>query len=235
MTCVLEPMGTFNDLYQRGQRILQLRTMENKTICLEYKQGTKTLNNIKDYLINIYKYGVKEGGQDVKCDPNLLSFSADSKPIHKELNNNTEFIDMISETATPLKIFYGSLNNTMNSISNEDFLEKFNDSSPKKNKLFVKTLTGTTVNLNCNIIDDNIMVSDVKQYIQYSEGIPPDQQRLIFEGKQLEDNRSLYSYNITTNSNLHLVLRLRGGMFNEVSGKDGNFDPIPSFDYFVLD
>lgn len=233
MACVLEPMRTINDLYQRGQRILQLRTMENKTICLEYKQGTKTLENIKDYLINTYKYGVKDGGHNIKCDPNLLSFNADSKLIHKELNNNTEFIDMISETATPLKIFYGNLNNY--SISNEDFLEKFNDSSPKTNKFFVKTLTGTTVKINCNLIEDNITVAELKQYIQFSEGIPPDQQRIIFEGKQLEDNKTLYSYNITSDSNLHLVLRLRGGMFNEVSGKNGNFDPIPDFDYFVLD
>ncbi len=235
MACLLQPMGTFNDLYQRGQRILQLKTMGNKTICLQYKQGTKTLKNIKDYLINTYKYGVKDGGYDVKCDANLLSFSADKKLIDEELNDSTEFIDMISETATPLKIFYGSLNNYSTSISNKDFLEKFNDLSPKKDKLFVKTLTGTTVNLNCNIIDDNIMVVDVKQYIQYSEGIPPDQQRLIFDGKQLEDNRTLNSYNITTESNLHLVLRLRGGMLNEVSGKNGSFDPIPEFDYFVLD
>ncbi|CAG2236143.1 unnamed protein product [Mytilus edulis] len=75
-------------------------------------------------------------------------------------------------------------------------------------EIYIKTLTGKTIPVH---IDSSSTIFDLKNAIQDIEGIPTDQQRLIYVGLQLSDDCTLDDYGITAGATLHIVLRLRGG------------------------
>ena len=74
--------------------------------------------------------------------------------------------------------------------------------------IHIKTLTGKTVDINVAPFDN---IEYIKSLYQDKEGVPPDQQRLIYNGVMLKDNKTIFDYKIEKESTLHLVLKLRGG------------------------
>merc|ERR1711957_626941 len=80
----------------------------------------------------------------------------------------------------------------------------------KQNKMLIKikTLTGKEIEIN---VEPDDVVKRIKDKVEEKEGIPPAQQRLIFSGKQMNDDKTVESYRIQGGSVLHLVLALRGG------------------------
>lgn len=147
-------------------------------------------------------------------DPSQFSFNGFSE----EDMNKPEVLDKAIISKVPLQLVHNDMERAQSQARARVMDLSYIHGS---NTVMIKELTGKEYEIKCEIQTDT--VAQLKIYIADSKGIPEDQQRIIYKGKQLEDNRLLKDYDIKNGDDIIMVLRLRGGMLSEVSGRNGAY------------
>ncbi len=208
-----------NEFYPENVHIVCNQQTKNQFVKKAYEKNYTILKFIAKFE---EKFGID---WRIKVSGVINAVDTTSPNLCYDMNTNLFFVK-VSDNYTlnnldfsESKLVSSKIQDIINPFTNSINIEFYKIKKSKATgnmQLFVKTLTGKAVSLNCNPNDD---IMSIKFKLYEKEDIPIDQQRMIFAGMQLENFKTLTEYNITGSSTVHLVLRLRGGMHNISSGR----------------
>jgi ubiquitin-like protein Nedd8 len=187
-------------------KTVTLHTFGDKPILFRYTPGTKTIDDITNAITNNIGY-ICKGNEK-------FSYRVNNKdifdPFAQELLDNIEQIHMIPYRAPRKHI----------SIEGQQIV------------ITVKTLTTREYQIPTTT---TTTIEQFKEKIEETTGFDINSQNLIFNGKRLENERTLETYSITDNASMHITLSLRGGMYAEMSGRNGKYKPLSELTIYDLD
>jgi len=226
----------FQDPFEESKiQRYSIKTLSKQVLTIDARTP-KTLNELlgilSDEKIFAYIYTDKEGKMtNDLCD--ITFRNVDNGKVIKDSAMDTAFFAKSHTILSMVKKSELSLSSTQ-----KEAVKSYSDAhfgEDKPHVLNIKSLNGKHIKIKCDMsLSDEISVMSLKHYICEEEGIPIDQMRIIFNGKQLEDHKNLDLYNIVDKSDVHLILRLYGGMFRPESGRDGTFESLKTI-YVLVD
>ena len=224
---------------QENQKLVTVKTPGNNSIHFRYVKGTKTLDDVFKVLLKEIKFNPSFGvdNMDIVCDDipyNKIKKSLKTRDKRIMLDNSTniKIVNKLTYSLIKEKAKSGKFKKKTTRLCTNSCCMNSDGTQKSRNGIFVKTLTGATIILPSVSTFNSIY--EIKEHIDRTEVFPPDQQRLIFAGKQLADHMNPQDYDLVDGATIHIVLRLRGGMYTETSGRNGVYTPLPANTFFDL-
>lgn len=199
-------------------KLCEVTTISNKKIGILYNNSCSTFQDILNILQNKIKF--KSTETNMSTDYKSLAFF--NKKTNKKLNPS-DLINADDALYVKMESGFTSTDTPELQIS-ENYDDLFN--TVTSTLIYCKTLTGKIIPMNIDL--NKATVWDLKHKINEYEKVNPSSCRLICNGRQMYDFNLLSDYKIGKESTIYITLRLKGGMYQEVSGRNGRYLPIPS-------